>query len=995
MASTIKIKRSGTTGVPSQLAAGELAYSWKSDTKKLFIGWGSETEPGIADNIVAIGGEFYTSLLDVTPGTLTASKAVIVDSNSKINNWNVGNLSLTGANNTISSTDTDGNILLDPNGTGYVQVVGTNGLIIPVGTTAQRGPAVQGTVRYNTSTSQFEGYSGTNWASLGGVRSVDGLTYISAELAPGDSDDTLRFYTDGTLALQVDADSAQFESKVANVNIAATTAATNTTTGALTVAGGAGIAGALYVGGAISALSASFESINNTPIGNVTPSTGKFTQLDVDNIRVDANTISSTNTDGDINLTPNGAGRVILTNPYVGSDSLQEYIQDITGGTLVAGEGIDLTYNDTAGTTTIDAEIATNSNRGVASFDSVDFTVTDGAVVLNVERVQDIVGGFVAEGEGIDITYNDEAGTLTVAAEDASTTNKGIASFDTNDFNVTTGAVELKDTVVKGFTVDADAAVTPSGHSVKITGGEGVDVTVSGATITVAGEDATSNNKGVASFSGTYFTVTAGDVAINDATTTTKGIASFNTNNFTVSSGAVSTKDITLGTSTLTNGSTTTTIAGLTELTVDDLNLNGSSITAAGSATDISITLTPKGAGTVDVAGSRITSVAEPTQASDAATKQYVDAVAEGLHVHASIDAATPNTLATITGGTVTYDNGTAGVGATLTLENDLLELDGYTLVNGDRVLVKNEATLAHNGIYVRTSAKVLTRATDYNTDAEIAGGDFVFVVNGTLYNSTGWVQIDPVSVIGTDKIEWQQFSGAGTYLPGDGLSLAGSEFNVNLATTGGLEFSGSNAIQLKAAVAGNGLTITDGVLDVVGTTNRISVSANAIDISENYVGQATITTVGTIASGAWQGTIVSPTYGGTGVNNGTKTITLGGNLTTSGAFNTTLTVTADTNVTLPTTGTLATLVGVETISNKTITNSSIGSANPSTAAFTTLTASGATTLTNTTDATSTSAAAVVLSGGLAVAKKIYVGSDVVGTGTNALTGFVIDGGTY
>jgi len=81
----------------------------------------------------------------------------------------------------------------------------------------------------------------------------------------------------------------------------------------------------------------------------------------------------------------------------------------------------------------------------------------------------------------------------------------------------------------------------------------------------------------------------------------------------------------------------------------------------------------------------------------------------------------------------------------------------------------------------------------------------------------------------------------------------------------------------------------------------------------------SSLTSVGTIATGTWQGTIVSPTYGGTGVNNGTKTITLGGNLTTSGAFNTTLTATANTTVTLPTTGTLSTLAGTETLTNKTI----------------------------------------------------------------------------
>jgi hypothetical protein len=118
-------------------------------------------------------------MLDHAAGTLTANSALIVDADSKIDLLNVDNLTLDG--NTISSTNANGNILIDPNGTGYVQLVGTNGVVIPVGTTAQRGPTVQGTIRYNTDTSSFEGYSGTVWGSLGGVKSVDGLTYIVAE----------------------------------------------------------------------------------------------------------------------------------------------------------------------------------------------------------------------------------------------------------------------------------------------------------------------------------------------------------------------------------------------------------------------------------------------------------------------------------------------------------------------------------------------------------------------------------------------------------------------------------------------------------------------------------------------------------------------------------------------------------------------------------------------------------------------------------------------
>jgi len=184
-----------------------------------------------------------------------------------------------------------------------------------------------------------------------------------------------------------------------------------------------------------------------------------------------------------------------------------------------------------------------------------------------------------------------------------------------------------------------------------------------------------------------------------------------------------------------------------------------------------------------------LTSVAvtqDPVSALQLATKQYVDAVAEGLHVHASCAAATPATLASITGGTVTYNNGTAGVGATLTLSNALTVLDGYTLVNGDRVLVKNEATQANNGIYTwATGGLVLTRATDFDTAIEIASGDFTFVTYGTLYASTGWVQTNPVTTVGTDSIVWSQFSGSGAYTAGTGLTLTGTQFSItNTAVT-------------------------------------------------------------------------------------------------------------------------------------------------------------------------------------------------------------------
>ena len=114
-------------------------------------------------------------------------------------------------------------------------------------------------------------------------------------------------------------------------------------------------------------------------------------------------------------------------------------------------------------------------------------------------------------GEGIDTTVSND--TITIAAEDATTSNKGVASFDSNDFGVSSGAVSLGDDVVKDITTDS-GALTPSSHGFSILGGEGMNVTHSGTTITVAGEDASTSNKGVASFLSTDFSVSSGEVSI-------------------------------------------------------------------------------------------------------------------------------------------------------------------------------------------------------------------------------------------------------------------------------------------------------------------------------------------------------------------------------------------------------------------------------------------------------------------------------------------------
>ena len=904
MASIIRIKRSGTNGNPSTLGAGELAYSALAGTisnggDRLYIGFGTETA-GNAANRFVIGGKYFTDMMDHATGTLTANSAVLVDANSKIDVWNVDNLTLNG--NTISSTDTNGNILLDPNGTGYVQLVGTNGVVIPVGTSAQRGPSVQGTVRYNTDTSSFEGYSGTTWGSLGGVRSVDGLTYISPESSPGASDDTLTFVTDGTTAASIDADSLDVAAKIATTTFNALTASTSTTTGALVVKGGAGVAGALYVGGAISAQSASFASINNTPIGNVTPSTGAFT------------TLSATG-----NTTVGGT-------------------LGVTGATTLASLGATSgTFSGTlavTGTSTFTGAITANGGIGAASA-----SITNNATVggtLGVTGATTLSSTLAVTGD------QTNAGDLAVNGGDITTTAVTASLFNANATTLSIGGAAT--TLTLGATT---GTTTIRSGTVAVTNNATV-----GGTLGVTGVATLSSNATV-----------GGTLGVTGATTlsSTLGV----TGAATLSSTLAVTGNSTFTGSVIANGGVTASGA----------------VTVTAGGTNTSVNLVPQGTGTVDVANKRITSVAEPTQSSDAATKNYVDAVKTGLDVK---DSVRVTTTANLTG---TYANGSSGVGATLTNSGTqaALTIDSIVLAAGDRVLVKDQTTALQNGFYVVTNVGsastnwVLTRSLDADQNTEITPGAFTFVEEGTVGNDNGYVCTNTGTItIGTSPITFVQFSGAGQI------------------------------------TAGAGLTKNGNTIDAVGTANRISITADAIDIASTYVGQSSITTLGTISTGVWQGTVVGPTYGGTGVNNGANTLTLAGSVTHAGAFTQTFTATANTSVTLPTTGTLATLAGTETLTNKTLTAPVIA----------TIVNTGTLTLPTSTDTlvgrattdtlTNKTLSGAVISGGsinntpigattantgafttISASGNVTLSANLTGSGTSILDNFQIDGGTY
>lgn len=217
----------------------------------------------------------------------------------------------------------------------------------------------------------------------------------------------------------------------------------------------------------------------------------------------------------------------------------------------------------------------------------------------------------------------------------------------------------------------------------------------------------------------------------------------------------------------------------------------------------------------VSFAGWRLTNLGTPIQPSDAATMGYVDAVAQGLDIKEAVRVAStePVSLGIVT------------------------EIDGVTLAEGDRVLLKDQGDPEENGIYELVGASpTLIRAPDADSSAEVRAGMFCFVAEGTVNHDKGYVlTTDNPITVNVTELTFTQFSGAGS---------------------------------------------------VVGTTDRITVNGNQVDIANTYTGQATITTVGTIATGVWHGSPVPVLYGGTGASTAATART---NLGATGKYTTTI----------------------------------------------------------------------------------------------------------
>jgi collagen type VII alpha len=251
-------------------------------------------------------------------------------------------------------------------------------------------------------------------------------------------------------------------------------------------------------------------------------------------------------------------------------------------------------------------------------------------------------------------------------------------------------------------------------------------------------------------------------------------------------------------------------------------------LTAAASGANTDITSIGLTTGTI---------TATPTNGTDIVNKTYADTIASGINFHQSVRLATVAALPANT-----YNNGTSGVGATLTANaNGALSVDGVAVVATNRVLVKNEVTQANNGVYTVTQVGdgstpyILTRATDFDSAGtgvdQIDAGDFFLVTAGSTLANTSWVQQTPLPItVGTTAIVFLQFGAPITYSAGTGLTLAGTVFSItNTGVTANTYGSASSVPVIAVNAQGQATSVTDTPIAIAATqiTSGVLAAAN------------------------------------------------------------------------------------------------------------------------------------------------------------------------